>query len=318
MNVVIIDGQGGRLGQLLCETVKKEKLDAQLYAVGTNSIATAAMLKAGAYFGATGENAVLVACRDADVIIGPVGIALADFVGEFLVLRVSIEDIDSERSGEGGESRASSRVGGSNEAHSEEDAHNHVQTSVKCHERKDRVGLESLGKFAAGINDGNSVVHEALALDIEGKDCTQHEEKRHYENLGNTTHDEALLGLLDVLAGKSALHEILVEASGGDHHEYASQELFPEVSALGGIVKEEDARSVAVGNSRAHAGEVKVECPCHKKDAEHNAEYEAGALERVGPYHRLHAALQGVQEDERDGGNGGVGSASHRGRSEGR
>lgn len=78
MKIVIIDGQGGRLGQLLCETVKKEKPDAQLYAVGTNSIATAAMLKAGADFGATGENAVLVACRDADVIIGPVGIALAD------------------------------------------------------------------------------------------------------------------------------------------------------------------------------------------------------------------------------------------------
>lgn len=78
MKIVVIDGQGGRLGCQICEAIKKENLQVQVYAVGTNSIATAAMLKAGAQFGATGDNAVLVACRDADVIIGPVGIALAD------------------------------------------------------------------------------------------------------------------------------------------------------------------------------------------------------------------------------------------------
>lgn len=78
MKVVIIDGQGGRLGQLIAESIKKESLPVSLYAVGTNSIATAAMLKAGADFGATGENPVIVACRDADVIIGPVGIISAD------------------------------------------------------------------------------------------------------------------------------------------------------------------------------------------------------------------------------------------------
>ena len=50
----------------------------ELYAIGTNATATAAMLKAGADFGATGENPVLVACRDADFIIGPLGILSAD------------------------------------------------------------------------------------------------------------------------------------------------------------------------------------------------------------------------------------------------
>lgn len=75
---VIIDGQGGRLGQLLVEQIKKLCPDTELYAIGTNSIATAAMLKAGAAFGATGENPVLVACRDADIIIGPIGIVAAD------------------------------------------------------------------------------------------------------------------------------------------------------------------------------------------------------------------------------------------------
>lgn len=78
MKVVVIDGQGGRLGQLIVESIKKESLNAELYAVGTNSIATSAMLKAGADFGATGENPVIVACRDADVIIGPIGIISAD------------------------------------------------------------------------------------------------------------------------------------------------------------------------------------------------------------------------------------------------
>ncbi len=67
------------MGSLLCEKLKKAALPgAELYAIGTNSTATAAMLKAGADYGATGENPVLVACRDADYIIGPLGILAAD------------------------------------------------------------------------------------------------------------------------------------------------------------------------------------------------------------------------------------------------
>lgn len=78
MKVVIIDGQGGRLGQLLCEAISKDHIDCNLIAIGTNSTATGAMLKGGAMQGATGENPVIVACRDADVIIGPIGIISAD------------------------------------------------------------------------------------------------------------------------------------------------------------------------------------------------------------------------------------------------
>lgn len=78
MKIVIIDGQGGKLGQLIVENIKKENINAQIIAIGTNSIATSAMLKAGAPNGATGENPVIVACRDADVIIGPIGIISAD------------------------------------------------------------------------------------------------------------------------------------------------------------------------------------------------------------------------------------------------
>ena len=82
MKIVVIDGQGGRMGALLCEKIKKTSQNfpsgTELVAIGTNSAATAAMLKAGADCGATGENPVLVACRDADFIIGPLGIYAAD------------------------------------------------------------------------------------------------------------------------------------------------------------------------------------------------------------------------------------------------
>ena len=80
MKIVVIDGQGGRMGALLCEKIKKTSQNfpsgTELVAIGTNSAATAAMLKAGADCGATGENPVLVACRDADFI--PLGIIAAD------------------------------------------------------------------------------------------------------------------------------------------------------------------------------------------------------------------------------------------------
>lgn len=78
MKIVVIDGQGGKLGRLIVEGIKKENIDAEVLAVGTNSTATSAMLKAGADFGATGENPVIVACRNADVITGPIGILAAD------------------------------------------------------------------------------------------------------------------------------------------------------------------------------------------------------------------------------------------------
>ena len=78
MNVLVIDGQGGQLGSQLIKEIRAAYPQLELTAVGTNSAATASMLKAGAQHGATGENAVLVGCRKADVIIGPVGMVIAD------------------------------------------------------------------------------------------------------------------------------------------------------------------------------------------------------------------------------------------------
>ena len=78
MNIVVIDGQGGRMGAQLIEGVREAGLPCDVTAIGTNVLATSAMLKAGADRGATGENPVIVACRSAQVILGPIGILAAD------------------------------------------------------------------------------------------------------------------------------------------------------------------------------------------------------------------------------------------------
>lgn len=78
MKITIIDGQGGKIGKTLVEQLKKKHPEQEIYAIGTNSIATSAMLKAGADYGATGENPCIVNAQDSDIIIGPVGIVFAN------------------------------------------------------------------------------------------------------------------------------------------------------------------------------------------------------------------------------------------------
>ena len=80
MKVVVMDGQGGRLGKLLVEEVRARLPQAQILAIGTNALATSAMLKAGADFGATGENPVIRGVADADGVLGPVGIVVANSI----------------------------------------------------------------------------------------------------------------------------------------------------------------------------------------------------------------------------------------------
>lgn len=78
MNMLIIDGQGGQLGGQMIKAIRSQFDYVDITAVGTNAVATATMLKAGANQAATGENPVIVACRKTDVIIGPIGIVIAD------------------------------------------------------------------------------------------------------------------------------------------------------------------------------------------------------------------------------------------------
>ncbi len=80
MKIVVIDGQGGRMGGMIVKKIKEERPDTEIYAVGTNSTATSTMIKAGADYGATGENPVVRNAMDADVIVGPIGIIAANSI----------------------------------------------------------------------------------------------------------------------------------------------------------------------------------------------------------------------------------------------
>ena len=79
MKILVSDGQGGRLGRKLLESIRKACPEVEISAVGTNSIATENMMNSGCADNlATGENAVIVACRSAQISVGPFGIATAD------------------------------------------------------------------------------------------------------------------------------------------------------------------------------------------------------------------------------------------------
>jgi len=78
MNILVIDAQGGGMGRMLVEGLKHAMPQQPVTAVGTNALATSAMLKAGADQAATGENAIRVCAAKADIILAPIGMVLAD------------------------------------------------------------------------------------------------------------------------------------------------------------------------------------------------------------------------------------------------
>ena len=79
MTIIVLDGQGGGIGRAIISALAPLLNDqTQLFCVGTNAMATAAMLKAGAQRGATGENAVCWAARNADILIAPIALVLKD------------------------------------------------------------------------------------------------------------------------------------------------------------------------------------------------------------------------------------------------
>lgn len=98
-NILVIDGQGGQLGSQIVKELLAKFSDIQITAVGTNAVATASMMKAGAFKAATGENPVIVACRKADIIIGPIGIVIADaLMGEVTpAMAVAVGQADAAR-----------------------------------------------------------------------------------------------------------------------------------------------------------------------------------------------------------------------------
>ena len=79
MRLAVIDGQGGGIGATIIKGIRQEiGQGVEVLALGTNSAATSRMMKAGANKGATGENAIVVTCQRVDIIIGPIGIIMAN------------------------------------------------------------------------------------------------------------------------------------------------------------------------------------------------------------------------------------------------
>lgn len=97
--ILVIDAQGGGIGKQIIQTIRRQIPDCRITAVGTNSTAAANMLKAGADQAATGENAIAVTCRRADIIIGPIGIVIADsMLGEVTpAIAASVGQSDAEK-----------------------------------------------------------------------------------------------------------------------------------------------------------------------------------------------------------------------------
>lgn len=78
MNVLVIDGQGGGIGKAIIEQLRINFPNFLITATGTNALATSAMMKSGANYAATGENAIIYNCQFADIIVGPIGIIFAN------------------------------------------------------------------------------------------------------------------------------------------------------------------------------------------------------------------------------------------------
>ncbi len=74
MIIAVIDGMGGGIGAQIVSLLRKElPLEVEILALGTNAVATDKMMKAHANRGASGENAIRVSVREADVILAPIG-----------------------------------------------------------------------------------------------------------------------------------------------------------------------------------------------------------------------------------------------------
>jgi len=97
LKLAVIDGQGGGIGKSLIEKIVKSNLNnIDIIVLGTNALATAGMIKAGARTGATGENAIIVNAGKMDVIMGPIAIVIPNSIMGEITQGISLSVGNSE------------------------------------------------------------------------------------------------------------------------------------------------------------------------------------------------------------------------------
>ena len=97
MIIAVIDGMGGGIGAQIVSSLREELPSyVEVYALGTNSIATSAMMRSHANKGATGENAIVVSSKKANVIVSPISIVMPNSMMGEVTNAISEAVCDSE------------------------------------------------------------------------------------------------------------------------------------------------------------------------------------------------------------------------------
>ncbi|MGL5507938.1 MAG: DUF3842 family protein [Paraclostridium sp.] len=97
MIIAVVDGMGGGIGAQIVTSLREELPSyIEIYALGTNSIATSAMIKAHANKGATGENAIVVSSRKASIIVAPISVVMPNSMMGEVTAKISESIADSE------------------------------------------------------------------------------------------------------------------------------------------------------------------------------------------------------------------------------
>ena len=97
MIIAVIDGMGGGIGAQIVSSLREDlPTYIDIYALGTNSIATSAMMKAHANKGATGENAIVVSSKRANIIVAPISVTIPNSMMGEVTSKISEAVADSE------------------------------------------------------------------------------------------------------------------------------------------------------------------------------------------------------------------------------
>ena len=97
MIIAVIDGMGGGIGAQILSSLREDlPTYIDIYALGTNSIATSAMMKAHANKGATGENAIVVSSKRANIIVAPISVTIPNSMMGEVTSKISEAVADSE------------------------------------------------------------------------------------------------------------------------------------------------------------------------------------------------------------------------------